>query len=424
MIAIAIAVYATVQSEDPPILEVNDVSVSQSEYTSILKSQRLYAQSYGGSFNPGVAPYELMQNLAQNELIRQAAPREGLSVTEQEIEAEILRRLVPGAEGQPIEGQVRRDYEAAVSNYLSTTQLSFDTYKSLVEIDLMRNQLRERLGRDIQLVQPHAEVHMIQIADIAVTDQVESALNASDADFAKIALQFSVDQESRANGGRLGWIPRTAHLRYDDFLFGLDVGELSQPIQAEDGEYYVVRLTRRIDVETAELHAIKVPDVRTARDVRDQLEAARFEDLSVEISTDPDLRAARGSLGIVTAGDLDGLFDEIIRGLAIGEVSPPVTEGTGSQYIMVSERTSAREVDADNLDTLKTRALETWLSREWDANRIEYCPGGSDNCFGSIKVDKVLSDIDDISLTRAQELLTATAVAQRQASSPNQFGLP
>ncbi len=424
MIAIAIAVYATVQSEDPPILEVNDVSVSQSEYTSILKSQRLYAQSYGGSFNPGVAPYELMQNLAQNELIRQAAPREGLSVTEQEIEAEILRRLVPGAEGQPIEGQVRRDYEAAVSNYLSTTQLSFDTYKSLVEIDLMRNQLRERLGRDIQLVQPHAEVHMIQIADIAVTDQVESALNASDADFAKIALQFSVDQESRANGGRLGWIPRTAHLRYDDFLFGLDVGELSQPIQAEDGEYYVVRLTRRIDVETAELHAIKVPDVRTARDVRDQLEAARFEDLSAEISTDPDLRAARGSLGIVTAGDFDGLFDEIIRGLAIGEVSPPVTEGTGSQYIMVSERTSAREVDADNLDTLKTRALETWLSREWDANRIEYCPGGSDNCFGSVKVDKVLSDIDDISLTRAQELLTATAVAQRQASSPNQFGLP
>ena len=424
MIAIAIAVYATVQSEDPPILEVNDVSVSQSEYTSILKSQRLYAQSYGGSFNPGVAPYELMQNLAQNELIRQAAPREGLSVTEQEIEAEILRRLVPGAEGQPIEGQVRRDYEAAVSNYLSTTQLSFDTYKSLVEIDLMRNQLRERLGRDIQLVQPHAEVHMIQIADIAVTDQVESALNASDADFAKIALQFSVDQESRANGGRLGWIPRTAHLRYDNFLFGLDVGELSQPIQAEDGEYYVVRLTRRIDVETAELHAIKVPDVRTARDVRDQLEAARFEDLSAEISTDPDLRAARGSLGIVTAGDLDGLFDEIIRGLAIGEVSPPVTEGTGSQYIMVSERTSAREVDADNLDTLKTRALETWLSREWDANRIEYCPGGSDNCFGSIKVDKVLSDIDDISLTRAQELLTATAVAQRQASSQNQFGLP
>ena len=424
MIAIAIAVYATVQSEDPPILEVNDVSVSQSEYTSILKSQRLYAQSYGGSFNPGVAPYELMQNLAQNELIRQAAPREGLSVTEQEIEAEILRRLVPGAEGQPIEGQVRRDYEAAVSNYLSTTQLSFDTYKSLVEIDLMRNQLRERLGRDIQLVQPHAEVHMIQIADIAVTDQVESALNASDADFAKIALQFSVDQESRADGGRLGWIPRTAHLRYDDFLFGLDVGELSQPIQAEDGEYYVVRLTRRIDVETAELHAIKVPDVRTARDVRDQLEAARFEDLSAEISTEPDLRAARGSLGIVTAGDLDGLFDEIIRGLAIGEVSPPVTEGTGSQYIMVSERTSAREVDADNLDTLKTRALETWLSREWDANRIEYCPGGSDNCFGSIKVDKVLSDIDDISLTRAQELLTATAVAQRQASSQNQFGLP
>ena len=424
MIAIAIAVYATVQSEDPPILEVNDVSVSQSEYTSILKSQRLYAQSYGGSFNPGVAPYELMQNLAQNELIRQAAPREGLSVTEQEIEAEILRRLVPGAEGQPIVGQVRRDYEAAVSNYLSTTQLSFDTYKSLVEIDLMRNQLRERLGRDIQLVQPHAEVHMIQIADIAATDQVESALNASDADFAKIALQFSVDQESRANGGRLGWIPRTAHLRYDDFLFGLDVGELSQPIQVEDGEYYVVRLTRRIDVETAELHAIKVPDVRTARDVRDQLEAARFEDLSAEISTDPDLRAARGSLGIVTAGDFDGLFDEIIRGLAIGEVSPPVTEGTGSQYIMVSERTSAREVDADNLDTLKTRALETWLSREWDANRIEYCPGGSDNCFGSVKVDKVLSDIDDISLTRAQELLTATAVAQRQASSPNQFGLP
>ena len=424
MIAIAIAVYATVSSEDPPILQVNEVSVSQSEYTSILKSQRLYAQSYGGTFNPGVAPYELMQNLAHNELIRQAAPREGLSVTEDEIEAEILRRLLPGAVGQPIQGQVRRDYEAAVSNYLSTTQLSLSTYRSLVEIDLMRGQLRERLGRDIPLVQSHAEVHVIEIADLAQTDQVESAFQARDADFAKIALQYSIDQESRADGGRLGWVPRTVHQRYDEYLFGLDVGELSRPIEAEDGEYYVVRLTRRIDVETAELHAIKVPDLNAARDIRDQLEGTRFEDLSAEISTDPDLRAARGSLGIVTAGDFDGLFDEVIHGLPIGEVSPPVAEGAGSQYIMVSARTSAREVDEENLDTLKTRALETWLSREWDANRIEYCPGGPDNCFGSVKVDIVLSDIDDISLTRAQELLTATAVAQREASSQNPFQLP
>lgn len=424
MIVIAIAVYATIQSEDPPILQVNEVSVSQSEYTSILKSQRLYAQSYGGTFNPGVAPYELMQNLAHNELVRQAAPREGLSVTEAEIEAEILRRLVPAAEGQPIEGQVQRDYEAALSNYLSTTQLSLDTYRSLVEVDLLRGQLRERLGRDIQLVQSHAEVHMIEVADLALADQIEAELRKPNADFAKIALQYSTDQESRADGGRLGWVPRTVHQRFDEYLFGLDVGELSNPIQAEDGEYYMVRLTRRIDVDTAELHAIKVPDLSAAREIRNQLEGRRFEDLAAEISTDPDLRAARGNLGVVAAGDFDGLFDEVIHGLAIGELSSPIAEGAGSRYIMVSARTSAREIDEENLDTLKTRALETWLSREWDANRIEYCPGGPDNCFGSVKVDIVLSDIDDISLTRAQEHLTATAVAQREASSQNPFSLP
>ena len=101
MIAIAIVVYATIQSEDPPILQVNEVSVSQSEYTSILRSQRLYSQAYGGTFNPGVAPYELMQNLAHTELIRQAAPREGLSVTEAEKQYVGTRSSAPSARATP-----------------------------------------------------------------------------------------------------------------------------------------------------------------------------------------------------------------------------------------------------------------------------------------------------------------------------------
>lgn len=423
VIVIAVLVLAIVQNDDPPILQVNDVSVSQGEYTSILKSQRLYAQAYGGSFNPGVAPYELMQNLANNELIRQAAPREGLSVTDGDINAEILRRLVPAAAGQPIEGQLKRDYEAAISNYLSTTQLSKAVYRDLVRVDLLRGQLREDLGRNIQLVQAHAELNVLTITDLALTDQVESQLFDSDIDFSRAALQFSTDQESRANGGLVGWVPRTTFPRLDQLLLGLDVGEVSQPIEAEDG-YYVVRLTRRVDTESAELHAIKVSDLGAARDIRNQLDGTRFEDLSATISIDLELRDRRGSLGLVNVGDFDGLFDEAIQGLTVGEVAGPFAEGTGSRYIMVSGRTSAREVDASNLETLELRALEAWLSREWDANLIEYCPGGSDNCFGSIKVDTVLRDIDDISLTRAQELLTATAVAKQKAGSQNPFGLP
>ncbi len=407
--------YAAVKRPgDEPILRVNKRTFAWSEFVSILKSQKLGAEAFGGTFNAGVAPYQLMQTLAENELVRQAAPREGLRFTEDMIKAEMVSRLVPNAsESGADKAQIERDFSAALSNYLATTQLSFSQYKSIVEADLLRNQLRDKLGAAIPRVQPQSFVHIIRIRDLQKTDQIQKGLKEGEP-FSKLARQLSDDEDTKNEGGELGWTPRLALQEFDDLLFGLAAGQVSDAVQAPEG-LYLARITERLDVDKARLQVILLEDAKTARDVKERIDkGASFDELAGQVSADPALRSKRGDLGVVTAGERGGVFDSALRGLPLNKVSDPLSTADGTVYLMVSNRAQAQEVAETNLGTLKTRALEAWLRREWDANSVNYCPKSEDDCFSNVKVDRALAQTGDVSRTKFEQAATATATARKR----------
>lgn len=400
---------------DQPILQVNNRVFSWSDYVRLLRSQKQGAEALGTSFNRGVAPYQLMQSIAENELIRQAAAREGLSTTKEAIRKEMMSRLLP----TPSEGadprQLDREFDVKLHNYLAAIQLSSSEYKEIVRIDLLREQLRQKLGEGIRRVQPQGYLHLIKVPTEKpqAADDVKKRL-ATGEEFASVARKLS-EHQSQDDGGEVGWAPRVVFKELDDLLFGLAEGATSEPLTTGDG-VYLVRLLER-QGEKARLQAILVKDLAAARDMDSRLKAgASFADLSAQFSVDPALRAARGDLGLVGVGDRGDAFDRLIRGLELDKVEQ-VDTADGTYFLKVTGRTEAGEVSEANLEILKTRALEVWLRREWDANSVNYCPRRPDDCFSNTDVDRALAQIENVSLTKTEKAVTATAQAAAQGQS-------
>lgn len=402
---------------DQPILQVNNKTFTWRYYVDILKSQKLGSDALGGQFNPGVAPYQLMQTLAENELIRQAALREGLKVTDEEIKQEMMNRLLdPKPSPDTPKSQVEREFQVKLSNYLKITQLPRGTYEDIVYLDLLRDQLRNKLGANLPRVQPHAFVNQIVVGDQTQVEAIQKRLKTEE--FSKVARTASVDEETAKEGGAIGWTPRLVINDLDTLFFGLELNHLSDPISAKEG-VYIIRITQRTG-DKARIQAILAKDFASAQEAKRRVEnGTPFETVAAEVATDPQLRAGRGDLGLIGPGDRGGIFDLYIAGIPLNTITEPVNRINQTVFYMISQRTQALEVSEKNLEVLKTRALEAWLRREWDSGRINYCPKSPDDCFSNLDVDKALGEIGDVSRTKFEDSATATAQArQRGSQSP------
>ena len=80
------------------MVKVNDTTFTMGYLLKLLRMQQAGSEATGQPLNIGSRPYDLVQLLSENEIISQAAPRLGLTVTDEEMDAEIRRRLL--GEGQ------------------------------------------------------------------------------------------------------------------------------------------------------------------------------------------------------------------------------------------------------------------------------------------------------------------------------------
>lgn len=203
-------------------------------------------------------PETTLDGLIDDELIREKAEEEGLTVTEQEVDAQIdqilLQRMSPAQE--PVTGTttlptptpfpqntVNEYYDSWVSNMHITKR----SLEEIVRRDLWRQKLQEFLAAQVPTTGLVAHAQIIQ------TETEDEALAASlriegGEDFALVAQEVSTDTLSVADGGDLGWVA-TDQLtsRYgqevEDAVFGQAVGELA--VVESGGMFYVIQVLER-----------------------------------------------------------------------------------------------------------------------------------------------------------------------------------
>jgi len=228
------------------VVRVNDTAFTLGHLVKILRMLQAANQAFGASFNPGLAPFSIAQALVDNELIRQAAPRYNITVTDQEVEQEIRRRIAgePDPQDATPPEERERAFQEAYRQYLGLIRLSDKEYRQLVRYDLYREKLTEVLAQEIPSVAPQVHLRLIAVPDRETAQEVRRRFERG-VPVEDLARELSTDPSAQ-EGGDIGWFPKgVLPPEVDETVFAMEPGHLSEPLLRPNGTYALYYLEEK-----------------------------------------------------------------------------------------------------------------------------------------------------------------------------------
>ncbi len=188
-------------------------------------------------------------------------PSEPLNV-ESEVYRELLdelhyRRLLALAarrrdlhESRDVQRRVERMREVILADALIQSVIA-----NAVDEDAMLRLYEEQ--RSLSLAVDEARIRVIVLATLEEAQSVAELARAPGADFSQLAFQYSIDEETRAEGGYGGYIAQG-----DMVLAGIVEAAFSIPIGGVSDPFEVRRLSDDLSQELSVWMVLKVEDVR------------------------------------------------------------------------------------------------------------------------------------------------------------------
>jgi parvulin-like peptidyl-prolyl isomerase len=209
--------------------------------------------------NLALAPQSVLDELIEDELIREKAEESGLTVTDDEVTQTIdedLQRAaapppqVPISDTEQIPAPTpvpQEQLDEIYQNALDNMGLSDKQFRTILKRSLYRTELQDLLASQVMTTGLVVHVQLVQ------TDTDEEATVAlerieSGEDFGLVAREVSTDTLTAENGGDLGWVT-TGQLssRYgedlDTTVFAMEVGQIEK-VQG-NGQFYLVLVLER-----------------------------------------------------------------------------------------------------------------------------------------------------------------------------------
>ena len=243
-------------------------------------------------------PRNEMEDLIDNELIRQETAKRGITVTPEEIDREIEREfgyetptptptagpsptptntgtptLTPTATATftpsptptgtitpttptvtPTEGPTETPAPTStpltyqgfldqrkqfLDSLAKNEQMSEADFRKVVQAALLRQKLQQAIAATVPTAEEQVHARHILVGTYTETLQIENQLSQG-ADFAKLAEQYSTDTGSKTQGGDLGWFPRGVMVKeFEDAAFSLGINQISQPITTSFGIHII-----------------------------------------------------------------------------------------------------------------------------------------------------------------------------------------
>src|SRR2546426_3547154 len=235
------ATEASNQGDDELVARVNAVAITKGDV-------RIHVDMYERA-HPGLPPGKArqtrartaLQSLINNVLKEQVARELGLSISNEEVEAAVKEQ-----QGKTDDALFAATLAFAGGN---PAKLRYDIRKGLLE-----TKVRKRLMEAVVVTQSDLNAQFEQEKNTLFPEQVKARQiivltpDLADrlyrqlkegADFAKLAESTSTDL-SRTKGGDLGWVtPGIHYAPWDDVVFKLKPGEISQPFRSPHG-YHIV----------------------------------------------------------------------------------------------------------------------------------------------------------------------------------------
>ncbi len=333
------------------VIRVNDTEFSMRYYIDMLELN----YRYGGAG-------DVVTFIEQNELIRQGAEDLGITVSDSEI----------GEELKSYDPPLGKEYGEAARASIS-----------------MRKLLDEHFEQEVPLSTEQRHIMAMFLESESQVTEVRARLEDGE-DFGELAVELSLENLSKADGGDLGWYPRgilselLATPILEDYAFTADVGVSSPPLYDEAkikgvGYWVVEVLERDEEEEEVYVQAMLLGSEQEAQEVIAQLEDGEdFGELAEELSQDESSKGKGGDLGWLTPEEVASLLEDFIFNSEPGTLSEPIrddglqTEG-GYWLVTVVEKDDNRKIEDGERDFLKRKALDEWISSLWDnpENEVE-----------------------------------------------------
>ena len=214
--------------------QVRDVRFTMGDLVERIRVLQGINRYEGGRVDFSRVPFQLLTDLLHAEILRQAAPGLDISVTEDDVEAEIRNRFRPEpAPGEEVDdAQLDAEYRSDYIGFLTQVNLDDDDYRRIVAERLQQRELFTRMLATLPAEAPQVELQAIGIGvnSDAVPEAVRERLQLGE-DFAAVA------REINGSDGSIGWVPEGAFPEFDPYLFGAvneETGERSDPLLAPE----------------------------------------------------------------------------------------------------------------------------------------------------------------------------------------------
>lgn len=256
--------YLLVGAKDNVVAVVNGEKISQDEFVEVVVA--------GGAA-------QALDQLITEKLIQQKAKQENITVSDEEYDEKMaqIKEQFPTEEtfAQTLaqEGLTEEEFrEQMTETLLLEKMLAPDLEVTDEEVRQFFDENKEMFGEPEKVRGKRIIVSSEEEAKQAHRRLVKGE------DFAKVAEDVSVDQETKDNGGDMEMAKgQLAEIDPDleENIFALKKGELSQPLESMRG-YYIVRVDNKIDAKEGQFND------EVAEQITDQLKQQKMQEIIPE----------------------------------------------------------------------------------------------------------------------------------------------
>lgn len=188
----------------------------------------------------------VLDNMIDDVLLAQEAARQGVSVSDAELDA-AMQQMIDASGGQ-----------TAYEQQLVAQGQTPDEARALQRLQMLYNKMRDKVIQPVGNTAEQVHARHILVDSQAAAEALLTQVQAG-ADFGQIAQQSSQDTLTKAAGGDLGWFPRgglPVSKEVEDAAFALQPGQVSGVVQSAFGFHIVQVLardpSRPVDQDTLE----------------------------------------------------------------------------------------------------------------------------------------------------------------------------
>lgn len=145
----------------------------------------------------------------------------------------------PAPTQTPLSPEAYQTQLGKVKDQLAKSNIPFDGFRHIVEVQLYRQKLNAILAKDVPTTEEEVHARHILVKTFDEAKKVEDRLKGGE-DFVKVALEVSTDPSVKTNLGDLGWFGRGQLIQpFEDAAFSLPVMQISDPVTTSFGIHII-----------------------------------------------------------------------------------------------------------------------------------------------------------------------------------------